>query len=62
MAQSKTTTAKKTAPKASTKTDDQPVGSVAVTQQQTKRKVPTAARRVPVQYTPRIPTARCPGC
>lgn len=61
MASSKTTTKKnatKTAPKAS----DQPVESVAVPQQQIKRKPTAATRRAPVQYTPRIPTARCPGC
>ena len=56
MASSKTTT-KKTATKTkqvATVPDGSPSG-------QTKRK-PTATRRVPVQYTPRIPTARCPGC
>ena len=52
MAKSKTTT-KKTA-----KAD--PVESVAVAQQHTKRQ--QAVRRIPVQYTPRIPSARCPGC
>ena len=36
------------------KADEQPAA--------TRRKAPAAARRVPVQYTPRIPTARCPGC
>ena len=55
MAKSKTTT-KKTA----TKQTEQPVESVAVTQQHTKRR--QSARRVPVQYTPRVPSARCPGC
>lgn len=54
MAKSKTTT-KKTATKAD------PVEPVAAPQQPTKRK-PAATRRVPVQYTPRIPSARCPGC
>lgn len=57
MASSKTTTKKKSA----TKVSDEPVESVAAVQRQSKRK-PTATRRVPVQYTPRIPTARCPGC
>lgn len=57
MASSKTTTQKKPA----TKTSDQSVESVAAVQRQSKRK-PAATRRVPVQYTPRIPTARCPGC
>ena len=57
MASSKTTTKKKSA----TKVSDEPVESVAAAQRQSKRK-PTATRRVPVQYTPRIPTARCPGC
>ena len=52
MAKSKNTTRKKA---------EQPAESIVVTQQQTKRK-PASARRVPVQYTPRIPTARCPGC
>ena len=52
MAKSKTTT-KKTA------TAD-PVESVAVPQQQAKRR--PAVRRIPVQYTPRIPSARGPGC
>ena len=58
MAKSKTTqkkTATKQAPKAN------PVASVAVPQQPSKHK-PSAVRRVPVQYTPRIPLARCPGC
>lgn len=65
MAKSKTTTAKKT--------KDAPVESVAVpkatgrrpvvgNQQQKKAKPQTAVRRAPVQYTPRIPTARCPWC
>ena len=60
MAKSKTTT-KKTAtkqpPKANltaTVPDGSPSGK--------KRNQPAAARRVPVQYTPRIPSARCPGC
>ena len=65
---------KKTTKKTETKTaSEKPVESVAVaqplgsplstkgTQGQTKRK-PVAPRRVPVQYTPRIPTAHCPGC
>lgn len=60
MASLKTTT-KKTETKTATAANEQPVESVAVPQQQTKRK-PVATRRVPVQYTPRIPTARCPGC
>ena len=56
MAKSKNTTQKKT--------DEQPVESVAVPQQQpqAKRKPVSAVRRVNVQYTPRIPTARCPWC
>ena len=58
MAKSKTTQ-KKTPTKQAPKVD--PVASVAVPQQPARRK-PSAARRVPVQYTPRIPSARCPGC
>lgn len=57
MAQSKTIAKKK-----AKKTNDKTSESVAVPQQQAKRKTSTAARRVPVQYTPRIPTARCPWC
>lgn len=53
MAKSKTTT-KKTENKA-------PEQPVTVTQQPAKHR-PVATRRVPVQYTPRIPSARCPGC
>lgn len=60
MASSKTTT-KKTATKGAQKAENA-VEQAAVAQQQTKRKVPAASRRVPVQYTPRIPTARCPRC
>lgn len=56
MAQSKTTTKK-----ATTKAE-KGAEPVAAAQQQTKRKAPVAVRRVPVQYTPRIPTTRCPGC
>ena len=59
MAKSKTTQKKtptKQAPKAN------PVESDAVTQQPSRRKPAAATRRVPVQYTPRIPSARCPGC
>ena len=52
MAKSKTTTKK-------AETAD-PVESVAVPQRQAKRQ--QAVRRIPVQYTPRIPSARCPGC
>lgn len=52
MASSKTTT-KKTA----TKKNEKPAEPVAMA----KRK-PVAIRRVPVQYTPRIPTTRCLGC
>ena len=59
MAKSKTTT-KKTATKQAPKAD--PVESVAVPQQPARRKPAAVARRVPVQYTPRIPSARCPGC
>ena len=47
MAKSKTTTKKTEVTK-----DEQPA----------KRKPTTATRRVPVQYTPRIPSTRCPGC
>ena len=57
MASSKTTTTKKNATKTkqdATVPDGSPSG-------QTKRK-PIATRRAPVQYTPSIPTARCPGC
>ena len=66
------TTQKKTATKQAPKAD--PVESVAVAQplghrplatsgtQEPARRKPSAARRVPVQYTPRIPSARCPGC
>ena len=57
MIQSKTAARKK-----AKKTNGNPVESVAVPKQQTKRKVQTATRRIPVQYTPRIPTARCPWC
>lgn len=56
MAKSKTTTNKRT--------DEQPVESVTASQQQqqAKHKPMPAVRRVPVQYTPRIPSARCPWC
>ena len=55
MAKSKNTTLKTEAkPKAD------PVESIAVPQQHTKRR--QAVRRIPVQYTPRVPSARCPGC
>jgi hypothetical protein len=57
MIQSKTAARKK-----AKKTNDKTAESVAVPKQQTKRKVQTATRRIPVQYTPRIPTARCPWC
>lgn len=57
MASSKTT-AKKTATKASPKSGEQSAEPASVA----RRKAPIATRRVPVQYTPRIPTARCPGC
>ena len=60
----------KTTPKKTTATtkapDKNPVESVAVPQQpkQTKprRKAIAPARRIAVQYTPRIPGAHCPGC
>ena len=55
MAASKTTT-KKTA----TKVKEETVVPEASASGQTKRN--PAARRVTVQYTPRIPTARCPWC
>lgn len=55
MAKSKNTT-----PKKEEKPTEQPVESVAVPQ--TKRKQVSSVRRVPVQYTPRIPSARCPWC
>ena len=55
MAKSKTTTKKTT-----TKQAEPSVESVAVAQRHTKRQ--QAVRRIPVQYTPRIPSARCPGC
>jgi hypothetical protein len=59
MAKSKTS-AKKT----TTKTGEQPDEYVAAkeTQKQNKNKKQTTIRRIAVQYTPRIPTARCPWC
>lgn len=42
--------------------DEQPAVSASVLQQPAKRKPAPSARRVPVHYTPRIPSARCPGC
>ena len=44
------------------KPTEQPVESVAATKQPAKRKPMPAIRRVSVQYTPRIPAARCPWC
>ena len=58
MATSKNTTPKKTAKK----TNEQKAEPVAVAQQPAKRKSLASVRRVPVQYTPHIPTARCPRC
>ena len=57
----KSTNQKKPATKQAQKTDPS-AESVAVVQQPAKRKPKAATRRVPVNYTPRIPTARCPGC
>ena len=57
MAQSKKTE-KKTATKTNRKMSEQPADSVAATKSRTF----AAVRRVPVQYTPRIPTTRCPWC
>ena len=57
MAQSKKTE-KKTATKTNRKMSEQPADSVAAT----KGRTFAAVRRVPVQYTPRIPTTRCPWC
>ena len=57
-----------------TPTESAAVESVAVLQQPTPpaavnppaakkpRPAPASIRRVPVLYTPRIPTARCPNC
>lgn len=56
MTQSRTTAAKKT--ETLQNTDEQTVESVTID----KRKTPTATRRVPVHYTPRIQTVRCPWC
>ena len=53
MSKSKTSTKKTTA-----KASEQPVAPVAAT----KHRKLTATRRVAVQYTPRIPTTRCPWC
>ena len=57
MAKSKKATQKK-----ETKQVEQKTKSVDAPQQQAKRKPVSSIRRVPVQYTPRIPTARCPWC
>lgn len=54
MSKSKTSV-KNTAKK---KANEQPVESAPAT----KNRKPVAARRVAVQYTPRIPTVRCPWC
>ena len=54
MSKSKTSVKNTTTKKA----NEQPVESVAMT----KNRKPVATRRVAVQYTPRIPTVRCPWC
>ena len=57
MEKSKTTTKKK----ATKQQPKQPaVRTVPGTSVSGKRR--PAVRRIPVQYTPRIPSARCPGC
>ena len=53
MSKSKTPTKKTT-----TKASEQPIAPVATT----KHRKPADTRRVAVQYTPRIPAARCPWC
>lgn len=54
MASSKKQTTRKTAAETQA-ANEQPAATA-------RKKTPAAPRRVPVQYTPRIPTARCPGC
>lgn len=61
MAKSKKTTQKTLEQKPA----EQPVEKAAVTDgsQSGKKRRPTAGgRRIPVHYTPRIPTAHCPWC
>ena len=58
MAKSKTTTKKKT----TTLLDEEATVPDRSRSAKKRRSTPSAVRRVPVQYTPRIPSARCPGC